>query len=535
MQDTSDTDVIVIGSGFGGSVAALRLAEKGYRVTVLEQGRRVGPADFAAADSSLKKLMWAPPLGLDGFFVQHIFKHVGIVGGVGVGGGSLVYAAVLLEPKAAFYADPAWANLGVDWGRELAPHYETAKRMLGRARNPHAHRQDEYLRVAAERLGAGATYGAVTNGIYFGGAGVKPGDTAPDPYFGGRGPERMACTACGKCLTGCREGSKNSLDKNYLHLAEALGVRIETETRAACVTPLAGGGYRVETEHPLGKGAARAFSAPRVVLAAGVVGTLRLLFRCRDERKTLPGLSPALGAVVRTNSEAIVGILAPETEKDLSVGGPAITTDFYPNAHTHVTQNRFPPGYGFMKTYYGPMVDDAKPWRRALKVLWQFIAHPLRSTASWRAARWHERMTVLTVMQQAGNALSFRWGRSLLTGFRKNLLTSWAGGEPAPTFLPEANAAARAYAAASGGEPVNLLTESVFGLSTTAHILGGCAMGRDAAEGVIGPDHQVHGYPGLYVFDGAALSANVGVNPSLTITAMAERAAALIPPKRAAE
>jgi cholesterol oxidase len=526
----SESDVIVIGSGFGGSVAALRLAEKGYRVTVLEQGKRVGAADFAAADDSLAKLMWAPPLGWDGYFVQHIFKHVGIVGGVGVGGGSLVYAAVLLEPKAAFFADPAWAHLGVDWQRELAPHYEMAKRMLGRATNPHAHRQDEYLRAAAERMGAAASFGPVPNGIYFGGAGVRPGDTAPDPYFGGEGPARMACTACGKCLTGCREGAKNSLDKNYLHLAEALGVAVVPETRAVSVTPLAAGGYRVDTEHPLGKGEARAYTAPKVVLACGVIGTLRLLFRCRDELRTLPAVSPTLGAAVRTNSEAIVGVLAPEGEKDLSVGGPAITTDFYPNARTHVTQNRFPPGYGFMQAYYGPMVDDVKPWRRALKVAAQFVAHPLRSTASWRARRWHERMTVLTVMQQADNSLAFRWGRSLLTGYRRNLLTSWAGGAPVPTYLPEANAAARAYAEVSGGTPVNLLTESVFGLSSTAHILGGCAMGRDAREGVIGTDHQVHGYPGLFVMDGAAISANVGVNPSLTITALAERAAALIPP-----
>jgi cholesterol oxidase len=358
---------------------------------------------------------------------------------------------------------------------------------------------------------------------------VKPGDTAPDPYFEGNGPARTACTGCGACLTGCPHGSKNSLDKNYLHLAEALGVAIVPETRAVSITPLSAGNYRVDTEHPFRRGETRSYTAPKVVLAAGVIGTLRLLLRCRDELGTLPALSPTLGAVVRTNSEAIVGILAPESEEDLSRGGPAITTDFYPNAHTHITQNRFPAGYGFMKTYYGPMVDDAKPWRRALKVAGTWISHPLRSTASWRAKRWHERMTVLTVMQQADNALSFRWGRAPLTGFRKNLVTSWAGGAPVPTYLPEANAAARAYAEVSGGAPLNLLTESVFGQSSTAHILGGCAMGRSAADGVIAVDHQVYGYPGLYVFDGAAVSANVGVNPSLTITAMAERAASLIP------
>jgi cholesterol oxidase len=522
-----DCDYLVIGSGFGGSVSALRLAEKGYRVTVLEQGRRVGADDFTAADQSIKKLFWAPPLGWPGYFAQHIFKHVAIVGGVGVGGGSLVYAAVLLEPKDAFFHDAAWSQLGVDWKRELAPHYQTAIAMLGRARNPHSAAQDHNLEKAANLLGAGGTFGSVTNGIYFGDA---PGQTAPDPYFDGRGPSRMSCTGCGACLTGCRFGSKNSLDKNYLYLAEQLGATILPETKAQVIVPMEGGGYQVGTTSLSGK-PARSFRARHVIVAAGVIGTLDLLLRCRDERGTLPALSDRLGAAVRTNSEAIVGILGPDDGSDLSIGGPAITTDFYPNAHTHITQNRFPVGYRFMKNYYGPMIDDEKPWRRALRAVWAFFRHPLASTASWRARRWHERLTVLTVMQNADNALGFRLGRSLFTGFRTGLVTSLSGGKPVPTYLPEANAAARAYASVTGGQPMNLLTESVFGMSSTAHILGGCPMGRSAAEGVIGADHQVHGYPGLYVVDGAAVSANVGVNPSLTITAMAERAMSLIRPR----
>lgn len=520
-----DCDYLVIGSGFGGSVAALRLAEKGYRVTVLEQGRRVGAADFEAADASVKKLFWAPPLGWSGYFAQHIFKHVAIVGGVGVGGGSLVYAAVLLEPKAPFFQDPAWNHFGIDWKNELAPHYQTAIAMLGRAPNPFFATQDRHLEQAAAMLGAGNTFGRVVNGIFFGNA---PGQTVADPYFEGRGPVRTSCTGCGACLTGCRYGSKNSLDKNYLHLAEKMGAAIVTETKAQVVRPLAGGGYQVDTVHPISGKSLRTFRARHVVLAAGVVGTLQLLFRCRDEMRTLPALSPKLGANVRTNSEAIVGILGPDNGEDLSLGGPAITTDFYPNAHTHITQNRFPVGYKFMKNYYGPMVDDAAPWRRALRTVWAMLRHPLAGTASWRARHWHKRLTVLTVMQNADNALTFRWGRSLFTGLRKGLVTSLSGGKPVPTFLPEANVAARAYAAVSGGQPMNLLSESVFGISSTAHILGGCPMGGTADEGVIGTDHQVHGYPGLYVVDGAAVSANVGVNPSLTITALAERAMGLI-------
>jgi cholesterol oxidase len=526
-----DCDYLVIGSGFGGSVSALRLAEKGYRVTVLEQGRRVGPEDFKAADQSMKSLFWMPALGWRGFFTQHIFPHVGIVGGVGVGGGSLVYAAVLLKPKAAFFADHAWASLGVTWERELEPHYETAIRMLGRAPNPYFAAQDEALRKTAESMGAGATFGQVVNGIYFGGTGVAPGETAPDPFFDGAGPSRTACTACGACLTGCRYGSKNSLDKNYLHLAEQLGATIVPESKAVAIHPLDGGGYRVTVEHPWRKEPPREIRARQVVLAAGVVGTLQLLLRCRDELRSLPLLSPRLGQIVRTNSEAIVGILAPEGGPDLSVGGPAITTDFYPNVSTHITQNRFPVGYTFMKGYFGPMVDDPKPWRRALRTLWAMLTAPWRSSASLRAKRWHERMTVFTVMQNNDSALTFSWGRSLLTGFRRGLKSAQSAGAKAPTYLPEANAAARAYAEITGGTPLNVMTESIFGLSTTAHILGGCVMGRDATEGVLDTSHRVHGYPGLYVVDGAAISANVGVNPSLTITALAERAMSLIPAK----
>ncbi len=523
-----DCDYLVIGSGFGGSVAALRLAEKGYRVLVLEQGRRVGGEDFAAADRSLRELFWMPALGMRGFFTQHVFRHVGIVGGVGVGGGSLVYAAVLLKPKDAFFTDPVWSGLGVDWKAELEPHYETAVRMLGRAPNPFFGEQDRHLQAAAQRVGAGDTFGRVVNGIYFGGDGVGLGETVADPFFGGRGPARTACNGCGTCLTGCRYGAKNSLDKNYLHLAEALGAEIRSESKAVSLEPIPGGGYAVETVHPWRAGESRTFRAKHVVLAAGVLGTLELLLRCRDELGTLPALSRHLGTMVRTNSEAIVGILAPADSPDLSAGGTAITTDFYPNPQTHITQNRFPVGYTYMRGYFGPLVDDSVPWRRAVRVVGAILARPLRSLASWTARRWHERMTVLTVMQHAENALRFRWGRSLWSGFRKGLQSALWQGAPSPTYLPEANAASRALAEATGGIPLNLMTESVLGLSTTAHILGGCRMGRNAEEGVIGANHEVHGYPGLYVVDGAAVSANVGVNPSLTITALAERAMNLI-------
>ena len=523
-----DYDVIVVGSGFGGSVCALRLAQKGYRVAVLEQGRRIGPADMEAAAKSLRKLFWLPALGLKGFFSQHIYRHVGIVGGVGVGGGSLVYAAVLLEPKRTFFEDPAWSCLGVDWARELAPHYQMAKRMLGVTTHPKLGEMDDHLRATAVTMGAGHTYGPVPVGILFG----EPGVVVDDPFFQGRGPQRTGCQHCGECLTGCPYGSKNSLEYTYLYLAEALGVEILPERKVTLVRPLDGGGYQVEMVHPYDRRQSYSpLTAGRVILAAGVLGTLTLLFRCRDEFKTLPGISSQLGRVVRTNSEAIVSVLHPDPEANLSQG-TTISSDFYPNDDTHITQNRFPQGYTFMKFYMGPLVDDPQPGRRALRTLGAFLRHPLRSTTSWRAPNWRQRINVLTVMQDLDNQLTFRYGRDLLGLFGRRLRSVPVPDHRSPTYLPEANAAARALARQVGGEPANVLLESIGGLSITAHILGGCPMGDSAESGVIGIDHQVFGYPGLYIVDGSAVSANVGVNPALTIVALAERCTSLVPERR---
>ncbi|MCA9991449.1 MAG: GMC family oxidoreductase [Anaerolineales bacterium] len=517
-----DYDVIIIGSGFGGSVAALRLAQRGRRVAVLEQGRRITPDDMRAADESLRRLLWLPRLGMHGFFVQHIFRHVGIVGGVGVGGGSLVYAAVLLEPGRAFFEDPAWHNLAVDWAAELRPHYATARQMLGSAPNPHHGLMDDYLRQTASDLGAGHTFDTVPLGIYFS---DRPGEETPDPYFAGRGPARSGCTGCGGCLTGCTYGAKNSLDKNYLYLAEQLGATILPQRQATLIRPLPGGGYEVSLRNPLERRQRlQPLRAQQVVVAAGVLGTLQLLFHCRNVARTLPAISPRLGQQVRTNSEAVVSILHEADAPRVDEGGPTITSHFYPNGHTHITQNRFPAGYNFMRYYMGPLVDESRPGRRALKTLGRLLAQPRRSTRAWRGAAWHQRTSVLTVMQQLDSQIAFRYGRGLYTGFARGLLTHPAGGQRTPAYIPEANAAARAFAAASGGQPLNTLPESVANLSVTAHILGGCPMGRSAGEGVIDTGHQVFGYPGLYVVDGSAVSANVGVNPSLTITALAERA-----------
>jgi cholesterol oxidase len=372
-------------------------------------------------------------------------------------------------------------------------------------------------------MGAAATFGTVPSGIFYG---QTPGETVDDPFFEGRGPRRTACMACGECLTGCPRGSKNSLDFNYLHLAETLGVRIEPEHKASAIVPQAGGGYAVQCEHPVTGASLQTLRARQVVLAAGVLGTLSLLFRCRDELGSLPHISPELGRVVRTNSEAIVGIASSDRTHDLSSGGPAISTHFHPDEHTHITQNRFGRGYELMKWYFGPMVDDASPWRRALRTLLLLLVTPHRTLRTLFARHWHRSVSVLTVMQDHDNQVRFRFARSAWSR-RGRLRSEPVPGRAAPSYLPIANRAARELAAASGGRPQSFLSESLGNVSTTAHILGGCAMGRDASEGVIDASHEVFGHPGLFVVDGSAIAANVGVNPSLTITALAERFASL--------
>ena len=523
-----DYDVIIIGSGFGGSVSALRLAEKGYRVAVLEQGRRIGPDDMRAVDSDPRKLFWMPQIGMKGYFTQSLFQHTAIVGGVGVGGGSLVYATVLLEPPPAFYTDPIWRDLQTDWREELAPYYATAKKMLGVTPNPYFGQMDDYLRETAVAMQAESSFGSIPLGIYFG----EPQKTVEDPFFDGRGPARTGCRKCGQCLTGCPHNAKNSLDKNYLYLAEQLGVTVLPERKATVIQPIEGG-YAVEMVNPLRRWSRHApLRARKVIVAAGVLGTLRLLFHSRDVAGTLPKLSAQLGKVVRTNSEAITGILSRDPTVNLAEGGPAITSHFYANEHTHITQNRFPPGYTFMKWYTGPLVDGERPFSRALTTLGQTLRHPVQATQSARRRNWHQQISVLSTMQVLDNQISFKYGRSPLAAFQYELMSVSDSNRRAPAYIPEANEAARLFAEKSKGVPQNTVLESVGNLSITAHILGGCHMGGSPETGVIDADHEVFGYPGLYVVDGAAVSANVGVNPSLTITALAERAMNRIPVAR---
>ena len=491
-----DCDTLVVGSGFGGGVAALRLAESGRRVLVVEMGRRVSADDMRRGGRSPRHLLWAPRVGLHGYYRQTLLPDVLALSGVGVGGGSLVYAAVLLEANAAVFADPAWE--GADWQVELAPHYATAARMLGRTVNPTFGAQDAWLREAARSLGVADSYGPTPQGIDF--------DT---------------CISCGACMTGCPEGAKNTVDRTYLAQAEALGVRVVPELQVTCLTPLAGGGYRVNAVGSLQPTRRQSWRAREVVLAAGVLGTNALLLACRDRYRTLPGLSAALGYRVRTNSETFVGVQQPDAEADVTVG-TGISSDFWPDETTHVTNNRMPPSWGYMRALMSPLVDDVDTDSRAAAALRQVAADPGRLARAVTARNWTRRMTLLTVMQAEDTALILRYRRRL---GRWRLTSSVPQGvTSAPMPALQAAAAVRAVAEASGGEAFGTWTDTLLRRSFTAHLLGGAVVGVHPSTSVVDPDHEVHGYRGLFVADGSAVPANVGVNPSLTITAMAERA-----------
>ncbi len=528
MSHPVDYDVIVIGSGFGGSVSALRLAEKGWKVAILEMGRRLTKVDFEKAATSTTALSWMPSLGMKGFFAQEVFKHMAILRGIGVGGGSNLYGAVLLEPKAAFYQDTAWSHLHPDWQKELAPYYSKAKRMLGVANNPYRGIQDKWLEQAAQEMGAIDTFGNVPQGIFFG----NPEHTTSDPYFNQQGPDRHGCTQCGNCFTGCAVGAKNSLDKNYLYFAEKLGVQILTEHKVSHISPHQDGGYLIHVEHPWEKTKKYpTLRAQKVILSAGAIGTQEILFNSRDRHKTLPLISQTLGYRVRTNSEALVGITTRDSKIDVTYG-TSISTHFYADEKTHITQNRLPPSYNMMKFYMVPMVDDPHPTRRIIRTLWAYLRHPFNILRIYFARHWYKRTTYLTVMQQADNEMKFSFGRTPLRGFRYGLRSELGYGGRTPSFLPQANAAARAVAKANNGIPQNMAVESLGNMSVTAHILGGAVIADSTEKGVINIHHEVFGYPDLYIVDGSAIPANVGVNPSLTITAMAERFAAHIPDKQ---
>ena len=520
-------DFVIIGSGFGGSVSALRLTEKGYRVLVVEKGRRFTPGDFAESNRDLKRWMWKPSLGLRGIFQMSFLRHVTVLHGVGVGGGSLTYANTLPTPKAAFFDAPSWADLA-DWKNELAPHYETAKRMLGASTNPLQTPGDRVLREIAAEDGREHLCRPTDVAVYFG----EPGAQSPDPYFDGAGPERTGCTFCGACMTGCNVGAKNTLDRNYLYLAEHGGAEVLAEREVSALRKLADGGYRIEMRPSFGKGGTEAIEAARVILAGGVMGTMPLLLTMKELSDGLPLLSPRLGQMVRTNSEALIGVAAPDCEEDFHEG-VAITSILHTDEHSHIEPVRYGEGSDFFRFLMAPHSPGPGSLGRVARMFGRMLANPRQWTRAYtiRRDRYSQKAQILLYMRTLEGTISLGLGRGLMTGFRRGLVSRVDDPAGAPrAFMAEATSLADRFAQKVGGVTTSLFAETLLGAPTTAHILGGACMGAGPDNGVIDHRHRVFGYDDLYVIDGSAVSANPGVNPSLTITALAERALSFVPP-----
>lgn len=524
----TDYDVVVVGSGFGGAVTALRLTEKGYRVVVMEAGRRFADDEFATTSWDVRRFLWAPRLGCFGIQRIHRLPDVTVLAGAGVGGGSLVYANTLYRPDPAFYDDPQWRDIA-DWESELAPYYEIASRMLGVVRNPTMTASDEAMRAVAEEMGVGHTFALTPVGVFFGDG---PGVPSADPYFGGAGPDRTGCLQCGACMTGCRHGAKNTLPKNYLWLAERAGAEVQPLTTVTAIRPVGAGrggdeGYAVDTVCTgawLPGRTRRTVTAAQVVLAAGTYGTQRLLHRMRDEGH-LTHLSPRLGELTRTNSESLLGARADRYDADFS-RGVAITSSFRPAPDTHVEPVRYGAGSNLMGLLSTVLTDGDGSHRRWRTAMTQMARRPVRSVRRLSVRRWSQRTVIVLAMQSVDNSLTVSGRRGRHGRWR---LTSRPGhGAPSPSWIPVANDAVRRLARVIDGEAGGNLGDLV-GATMTAHFLGGAPIGRDAGHGVVDGWHRVFGHPGLHVVDGAAVSANLGANPSLTITAQAERAMAFWP------
>jgi cholesterol oxidase len=535
-----DFDFIVIGSGFGGSVAAHRLTEKGYRVAVMEMGRRWTPENLPRTNWTLWRWIWRPGLALRGFFNIEPFRHVLIMHGCAVGGGSITYANTLLVPRESIWENGSWAGLA-PWKTEMPAHYQTAMRMLGVTENRILGPADHVLKQIAEAAGVGGTFYRTQVGVFQAPEGEAPGKTYPDPYFGGEGPDRTTCIACGGCMIGCRHNAKNSLDKNYLYLAEKHGAQVFAETRVVDVKPLDGEadgsrGYEVRTVRSIGGPGKhpRRFTCRRVVFAASALGTMDLLFRLK-EGGSLPGISDRLGQRVRTNAESLIGIRVPGSRQDLSQG-IAIGSGIYIDEFTHIEATRYPAGsdaMGFLAT----LLTGGRPgwtrillWLRTLAVA--LLRHPVRTVRCLQPFGWARESLILLCMQTLDGHIDMRLGRPWFWPFSKTLMSH---GRRIPTYIPQANEFARKAAELIGGTAMSMVTEILFDVPGTAHVLGGCPMAASPLLGVVDSRNRVFGYKNMYICDGSVIAANLGVNPSLTICALAERAMSYIPPAGGAD
>ena len=536
-MDKQTYDYAIIGSGFGGSVSAMRLTEKGYSVLMLERGKRFEDKDFPKSNWNIWKFLWLPALRCFGIFQMTFLNGQLALHGNGVGGGSLTYGNVLMVPDDRLFSAPAWKHLA-DWKSILGPHYETAKYMLGVTPNPRMTYADEKMREIAGELGNGHTFKPTDVGVFFG----KPGQeeqTVPDPYFDGEGPERAGCNFCGGCMVGCRYNAKNTLTKNYLYFAEKAGAQILSEVIVRDIRPLSGDQpdsaryevvYRSTTA--LFGGSKQTVRARSVIVSAGALGTMNLLFRCRDVTRSLPGISSRLGDKVRTNSENILGVTSRDKDIDYSKG-IAISSIFRADDVTRVEPVRYSDGSSFIRVLTAPHVEGDSAFIRFLKTIWEIIRHPFDFLYGKFFSRWARYTTILLVMQVEENLTHIRLGRNLFTLFRKGLVLKPDKDHPIPRQIKIGNYVTRALAQKVNGIPAAAFTDSLFNFPTTAHLMGGVPFGRDETEGVIDLDCQVFNYPGLHVVDGSIMPANPGVNPSLTITALAEYAMSQIPAKGA--
>jgi cholesterol oxidase len=530
-----DFDFIVIGSGFGGSVSAHRLVEKGYRVAIMEMGRRWTPDNLPRTSWSLHRWFWRPNLGLRGFFNMRFFRHATIFHGCAVGGGSITYAGTLLAPPQKVWEAGSWAGLA-DWKAVMPQHYETASRMLGVTENRILGPADHLLKKAAEAAGSGHTFYCTKVGIFEPAEGEPGNRSFPDPFFGGEGPTRTTCIACGGCMMGCRYGAKNTLDLGYLYLAEKHGARIFPEARVVNVKPLYGtsdgsDGYEVVTVKSTAwiRRQPRRFSCRGVIFSASSLGTMELLFHLK-EKGSLPAISGQLGQHVRTNSESLIGARTPGYSQDVSQG-IAIGSGIYIDEHTHIEAVRYPSGsdaMGFLTT----ILTDGRPGPQRI-ALWlknimiSLLRHPFKTMRVLQPLGWAREFVILLCMQALDGEIEMRWQRPWFWPFRKFLVSR---GKKVPTYIPKANEFARKFAQLTGGFAMSMLPEILFDVPGTAHCIGGCVIADSPTRGVVDSRHRVFNYKNMYICDGSVVAANLGVNPSLTITALAERAMNFIPP-----
>jgi cholesterol oxidase len=532
--DQFDFDFIVIGSGFGGSVSAYRLVEKGYRVAVMEMGRRWTPKNLPRTSWSIHRWFWRPKLALRGFFNMRFFKHATILHGCAVGGGSITYAGTLLPPPEKVWGTGSWSGL-TDWKAEMPQHYETAARMLGVVENKILGPADHLLKRAAEAAGFGHTFYRMSVAMLQPAEGEPGGKTFPDPFFGGEGPERTTCIACGGCMMGCRHGAKNTLDLNYLYLAEKHGARLFPETRVVNVKPLGGigdgsAGYEVCTVKSTAwiRRQPRRFTCRGVVFSASSLGTMELLFQLK-EKGSVPAISRQLGKHVRTNSESLIGVRIPGCHEDLSQG-IAIGSGIYIDEHTHIEAVRYPSGSDAM-SLLTTILTGGRPGPKRI-ALWlknvtgSLLRHPFKTLRVSLPWGWAREFVILLCMQALDGHIEMCWQRPWFWPFRKFLVSR---GEKVPTYIPKANEFAQKFAQLTGGTAMSMIPEILFDVPSTAHCIGGCVIADSSDHGVVDYRHRVFGYQNMYICDGSVVAANLGVNPSLTIAALAERAMSFIP------